>query len=62
MRMRQKADLPTKVCACCQRPFAWRKKWAQVWDEVKCCSDRCRHSRKALPDTLASSTPSGTSR
>ena len=46
MRMRQKADLPTKVCACCQRPFAWRKKWAQVWDEVKYCSDRCRSERK----------------
>ena len=62
MRIRTKADLPTKVCACCQRPFEKKKKWAQVWDEVKYCSDRCRHSRKALPDTLASSTPSGTSR
>lgn len=55
MRMRKKADLPTKVCACCQRPFAWRKKWAQVWDEVKYCSDRCRHSRTPL--TSAGSAP-----
>ncbi|MBP6613236.1 MAG: DUF2256 domain-containing protein [Aquabacterium sp.] len=53
MRMRQKADLPTKVCACCQRPFAWRKKWAQVWDEVKYCSDRCRHSRKPSAEVTA---------
>lgn len=53
MRMRKKADLPTKVCACCQRPFAWRKKWAQVWDEVKYCSDRCRHSRKPSAEVTA---------
>ena len=56
MRMRKKADLPTKVCACCQRPFAWRKKWAQVWDEVKYCSDRCRHSRKVSADAGAKAT------
>ena len=53
MRTRKKADLPTKVCACCQRPFAWRKKWAQVWDEVKYCSDRCRHSRKPSAEVTA---------
>lgn len=40
-----KADLPSKVCLCCGRPFTWRKKWAKVWDEVKYCSDRCRGSR-----------------
>ena len=43
--MRRKADLPTKICAVCGRPFAWRKKWAKVWDEVRYCSDRCRQSR-----------------
>ncbi|MFN7899594.1 MAG: DUF2256 domain-containing protein, partial [Synechococcaceae cyanobacterium] len=21
------ADRPTKVCACCGRPFQWRRKW-----------------------------------
>lgn len=41
-RMRKKSELPTKLCACCQRPFAWRKKWARDWDEVRYCSDRCR--------------------
>ena len=46
MRMRKKSDLPSKVCLCCGRPFVWRKKWAKVWDEVKYCSDRCRHQRK----------------
>jgi hypothetical protein len=43
--MRKKADLPTKICARCGRPFAWRKRWARVWDEVRYCSDRCRNAR-----------------
>lgn len=44
-RMRKKADLPQKICATCGRPFVWRRKWAQVWDEVRYCSDRCRAAR-----------------
>jgi hypothetical protein len=44
------ADRPTKVCAVCGRPFQWRKKWKDVWDDVRYCSDRCRNNRnpKAL--------------
>jgi hypothetical protein len=49
MRMRKKADLPEKICAHCGRPFAWRKKWARMWDEVKYCSQRCREARKDGP-------------
>ncbi|MCP5225916.1 MAG: DUF2256 domain-containing protein [Thauera sp.] len=45
MGMRRKGDLPTKPCAGCGRPFAWRKKWARVWDEVRYCSERCRRER-----------------
>ena len=45
--MRKKADLPTKICAHCGRPFTWRKKWEKVWDEVRYCSDRCRRERKS---------------
>jgi hypothetical protein len=37
-----KATLPSKMCVTCGRPFAWRKKWARDWDNVKFCSDRCR--------------------
>jgi hypothetical protein len=40
-----KATLPSKLCLTCGRPFAWRKKWARVWDEVKYCSERCRASK-----------------
>ena len=46
-RMRRKADLPTKVCVVCNRPFTWRRKWAAVWDEVRYCSDACRRARPA---------------
>lgn len=41
-----KATLPTKTCETCKRPFAWRKKWERVWEEVKYCSDRCRMDKK----------------
>ncbi|AVO45809.1 DUF2256 domain-containing protein [Phreatobacter cathodiphilus] len=44
-KMIRKADLPQKTCAACGRPFAWRRKWARVWDEVRFCSDRCRGAR-----------------
>ncbi|WP_035640699.1 DUF2256 domain-containing protein [Bradyrhizobium sp. ORS 375] len=57
-KMRRKSDLPTKICAACSRPFAWRRKWARDWDQVKFCSDRCRSERRktasapsARPDT-----------
>ena len=45
-RMRRKGDLPHKTCARCGRPFAWRRKWERVWDEVRYCSDRCRAEAK----------------
>ena len=52
--MRKKADLPTKTCVACRRPFTWRKKWAEVWEEVRYCSDRCRgearRARHAAPE------------
>lgn len=44
-RMRRKADLPTKICATCGRPFTWRRKWAKDWEAVRYCSDRCRRAR-----------------
>ena len=44
--MRRKGDLPSKPCAVCGRPFTWRKKWADVWDDVKYCSDACRRQRR----------------
>ena len=50
----KKADLPSKVCAACGRPFTWRKKWKSNWDEVRYCSDACRTgSRAAARDKVA---------
>jgi hypothetical protein len=43
----RKPHLPEKVCAACARPFAWRKKWERVWEEVRYCSDACRDGRRA---------------
>lgn len=37
-----KPHLAVKTCACCGRPFAWRKRWARCWEEVRYCSKRCR--------------------
>lgn len=48
-KMRKKSDLPEKVCIVCGRPFAWRKKWEKVWDEVKYCSDGCRARKTTAP-------------
>jgi hypothetical protein len=45
-KTRRKSDFPQKTCAACGRPFAWRKKWAKVWDEVRYCSERCRRAPK----------------
>ena len=42
----EKANLPTKICPTCGRPFTWRRKWKDVWDEVKYCSRRCRGGAK----------------
>ena len=42
-----KSTLPSKTCVTCGRPFAWRKAWERVWDEVKYCSDRCRANKSS---------------
>jgi hypothetical protein len=42
----KKQHLPSKVCAVCNKPFLWRKKWEKVWEDVKYCSDKCRLKKK----------------
>ena len=42
-----KSNLPQKDCAVCGRPFEWRRKWKDCWDEVRYCSDRCRRRRSS---------------
>ncbi|MCR9187531.1 MAG: DUF2256 domain-containing protein [Alteromonadaceae bacterium] len=43
----KKLNLPEKTCPVCQRPFAWRKKWAKDWENVRYCSERCRRERNS---------------
>ncbi|MEI6457289.1 MAG: DUF2256 domain-containing protein [Pseudomonadota bacterium] len=56
-RMRRKADLPSKSCVACGRPFHWRKKWERDWVQVKYCSERCR-AATPRPDTALRFGPS----
>jgi hypothetical protein len=42
----------TKVCPVCGRSFQWRKKWKDVWEEVRYCSERCRRRRSCIADPL----------
>ena len=40
-----KGNLPTKICLTCGRPFEYRKKWRNCWDEVKYCGEKCQRSK-----------------
>jgi hypothetical protein len=42
MPRRAAANLPSKPCVVCGRPFSWRKKWERNWEQVRFCSDACR--------------------
>ena len=45
-RRMAKADLPTKVCPVCERPFSWRKKWERDWENVVYCSKACAAGKR----------------
>ncbi|MHA7833873.1 MAG: DUF2256 domain-containing protein [Algiphilus sp.] len=44
---RRRPPKAEKICVVCQRPFEWRRKWADVWEEVRYCSERCRRQRRS---------------
>ena len=50
--MANQPERATKVCPVCGRPFQWRKKWKDVWEEVRYCSERCRRRRSSVADPL----------
>ena len=52
-KMLKKENFPKKICAACGLPFAWRKKWARDWEQVRYCSKRCAGSRKDSEKTSA---------
>ncbi len=39
-----------KICASCGREVEWRRKWANCWEEVRFCSDRCRRAKPVGDD------------
>jgi hypothetical protein len=41
----RKQHLPQKLCAACNRPFTWRKKWARDWEQVRFCSEACKRRK-----------------
>ena len=42
----KKNHLDSKICLVCDKPFLWRKKWQDCWDDVKYCSERCRRNKQ----------------
>ncbi|MBT9392869.1 DUF2256 domain-containing protein [Hymenobacter sp. NST-14] len=48
-----KGQLPTKICLTCGRPFEYRKKWRNCWDEVKYCGQKCQRNRPKSESTTA---------
>lgn len=42
-----KANLPTKLCQVCGRPFTWRKKWER--GAQRCSSDVTQTKYRSLP-------------
>jgi len=49
----KKPFLPEKMCPVCGRPFRWRKKWRNTWEQVIYCSQAC--ARRKRPEGLSSS-------
>ncbi len=43
-------ERPAKHCATCGRSFAWRRKWAACWEQVRHCSQRCARRRPGERD------------
>ena len=46
-----KEYLPDKYCLVCEKPFTWRKKWKQNWENVKYCSRKCKSQKKQKENT-----------
>ncbi|ESZ89395.1 DUF2256 domain-containing protein [Congregibacter litoralis] len=49
-RRQAKNPKPEKVCPVCDRPFLWRARWKNNWDEIVYCSRRCSGERSRRRD------------
>lgn len=48
--MRAVSTPDPRTCVACGRQFAWRKKWARDWEQVRYCSDACRRHKVSATD------------
>ncbi|WP_439100425.1 DUF2256 domain-containing protein [Congregibacter sp.] len=39
-----------KTCPVCDRPFQWRARWKNNWEEIVYCSRRCSSQRSRRSD------------
>ncbi|WP_316738915.1 DUF2256 domain-containing protein [Pedobacter aquatilis] len=51
MQGTKKANLPSKICPVCNRPFFWRKKWERDWANVIYCSKKCSGNAQKIKIT-----------
>lgn len=58
----KKPNLPEKICVACGRSFAWRRKWATHWEQVRYCSERCRNGGAATTQKTENRSNSPSSR
>lgn len=43
-------DARVKTCPVCGRDFAWRRRWAKTWEQVRYCSEGCRRGGVSASD------------
>lgn len=39
-----------RICQRCGRTIEWRRKWQDVWESIRYCSDACRRARISATD------------
>jgi hypothetical protein len=47
---RARPSTDSRLCAVCGRRIDWRRKWAEIWDEIRYCSRACRRTRLGATD------------
>jgi len=41
----------TRTCERCGRIIEWRRKWQDVWETIRYCSDACRRKKLSVSDS-----------
>ncbi|WOJ93275.1 DUF2256 domain-containing protein [Congregibacter variabilis] len=51
-RVQPRKPKPEKICPVCERPFHWRARWKNNWEQIVYCSRRCSGQRGQKAGTL----------